>query len=392
MLFRTRTLVLVAAALAAMMMLGACTTGHTRADRPSTSSATDSTGVSASNGSSTTGTSSATGSTGVSASNGSSATSRPPDYRAELTARPLHLPVDGRGQSCPVSGGTPIDAGGFRGVAQGPGPVHPIGADTHGDAPLFRGTQSPGWLAFKSLWFSEPGYQGPFLVRIQRIDGGGPAGMLDDPQVSSFYVPAGPTVNGTDGYREQPGATWVKTPGCLAWQVDGLTFSHVIVVRALCRPPYCLMPSPASTATSSARAAEETHLRRFIAAYNAGDLRAALDQFASTATIGFSDCDYANGQPVDGHGRAQVTAWLRRNIAQHDHLDIGVVSNSNADQPVGVLGVTFSRRSSDTIVRAGHRNGIAPSTGAKVKFARNDLITEFNNGPSGGPPDACRVS
>lgn len=227
-LFRLRTLVQVAAAVAAAMMLGACTTGHARADRPSASSAT--------------------AAPGVSAQNGSSTTSTQPNYRAEFTARPLHLPVVGRGQACPTSGGTPIDAGGFGGVAQGKGPVHPIGADTHGDAPLISTTQSPGWLAFKSLWFSEPGYQGPFLVRIRRIDGGGPAGLLDDPQVTSFYVPAGPTVNGADGYREQPGATWVKTPGCLAWQVDGLTFSHVIVVRALCRPPYCVMPST-STAT-----------------------------------------------------------------------------------------------------------------------------------------------
>lgn len=392
MLFRPRTLVLIAAALAALMMLGACTTGRTRADRPSTSSAAAAPGVSASNGSSTTSASSATDSTGVSASNGSSATSTPPDYRAELTARPLRLPVVGRGQACPTSGGTPIAAGGFGGVAQGPGPVHPIGADTHGVAPLISATQSPGWLAFKSLWFSEPGYQGPFLVRIRRIDGGGPAGLLDDPQATSFYVPAGPTLNGTDGYREQPGATWAKAPGCLAWQVDGLTFSHVIVVRAVCRPPYCVMPSTATTTTSSAQAAEETHLRRFIAAYNAGDLRAALDQFASTADIGFSDCDYASVKLVDGQGHAQVTAWLRRNIAQHDHLVIGAVFNSNAAQPVGVLGVTFSRRSSDTIARAGHPDGIAPSIGAKVKFAGNDLITEFNNGPYGGPPDACRVS
>lgn len=367
---RLRTLVLVAAALA-VIMLSACTTGHTRAGRPSASSATDSSGVLASNGSST--------------------TSTPPDHRAEFAARPLHLPVVGRGQACPTSGGAPINAGGFGGVAQGPGPVHPIGADVHGVAQLISSTQYPGWLAFKSLWFSEPGYQGPFLVRIRRIDGGGPAGLLDHPQVTSFYVSAGPTLNDTDGYRQQPGATWVKTPGCLAWQVDGLTFSHMTVVRAVCLPPYCVMPSTATTTTSSAQAAEETHLRRFIAAYNAGDLRAALDQFASTANIGFSDCDYASGQLVDGQGHAQVTAWLRRNIAQHDHLVIGFVSNSNAAQ-VGVLGVTFSGRSSDIIARAGHPDGIAPSTGAKVKFASNDLITEFNNGPHGGPPDACRVS
>jgi len=122
---RLRTLVLVAAALA-VIMLSACTTGHTRAGRPSASSATDSSGVLASNGSST--------------------TSTPPDHRAEFAARPLHLPVVGRGQACPTSGGAPINAGGFGGVAQGPGPVHPIGADVHGVAQLISSTQYPaGW-------------------------------------------------------------------------------------------------------------------------------------------------------------------------------------------------------------------------------------------------------
>jgi hypothetical protein len=42
-------------------------------------------------------------------------------------------------------------------------------------------------------------------------------------------------VNCLDGYREEPGGTYVRAPGCYAWQVDGLTFSEVIVVRAVVR-------------------------------------------------------------------------------------------------------------------------------------------------------------
>ena len=35
------------------------------------------------------------------------------------------------------------------------------------------------------------------------------------------------------GWREAPGGLWVTTPGCYAWQVDGLTFSEVIMVQAV---------------------------------------------------------------------------------------------------------------------------------------------------------------
>jgi hypothetical protein len=34
------------------------------------------------------------------------------------------------------------------------------------------------------------------------------------------------------GQREWPGATWIRTPGCYACQIDGLHFSYVIVFEA----------------------------------------------------------------------------------------------------------------------------------------------------------------
>jgi len=171
----------------------------------------------------------------------STVTSAPPpnNDQARLT-RPLHLPVLHPGQACPVSRGTPTHSSDFTGSALGVGPVHPL-AD--GNENLISNTnQAPGWLAIKSLWVSDPLYQGPFLVRIRRLDGPGPAGVLEDPTVTSFFVPAGPTWNSAPGgYRAITGAAWVKTPGCVAWQVDGLTFSHVIVIQLLCRPPLCVL-------------------------------------------------------------------------------------------------------------------------------------------------------
>lgn len=144
------------------------------------------------------------------------------------------------GERCPTSRDRRINNGSFTGIAIGAGPVHPLGAsNVSGAADLISNTQHAGWLAFKGLWFSEPRYKGPFLVRLRRLGRPGPVGVLEDPGKTSFFTPAGPTINSYGGYRTVPGSTWVKKPGCIAWQVDGLGFSHVIVVRAVCRPGWC---------------------------------------------------------------------------------------------------------------------------------------------------------
>ncbi len=85
----------------------------------------------------------------------------------------------------------------------------------------------------KTLWFSVPAYQGPFIIRAKRLGHPGPVALGEGPTVAPLVVPPGPTLNGTGGWREAPGGLWVKTPGCYAWQVDGLTFSEIIIVHAL---------------------------------------------------------------------------------------------------------------------------------------------------------------
>jgi hypothetical protein len=58
-----------------------------------------------------------------------------------------------------------------------------------------------------------------------------PAGPIP----AALKRPPGPTLNGAGGWREAPSGLWVRAPGCYAWQVDGLTFSETIVVRAVLR-------------------------------------------------------------------------------------------------------------------------------------------------------------
>ena len=82
-----------------------------------------------------------------------------------------------------------------------------------------------------------PKYQGPFVVRGERLDRPGPVGYGGDaPSPGPLVVPPGPTIDTYGRYRTVPGGLWVRAPGCYAWQVDGLGFSQIIVVRVDRRP------------------------------------------------------------------------------------------------------------------------------------------------------------
>ena len=156
--------------------------------------------------------------------------------------RSLHLPVVRSGQRCPTTQGHPTNTPQFGGIAVGKGPVEAIIAEEpaqdarSGIADLVNPTNTPPWLGFKTLWFSTPAYQGPFVIRAERLDHPGKIAMGEGPTVASIVVPPGPTLNSSGGWRQAPGGTWVMSPGCYAWQVDGLTFSEVIVIRAVLRP------------------------------------------------------------------------------------------------------------------------------------------------------------
>jgi hypothetical protein len=157
----------------------------------------------------------------------------PPDF-----GRPLKLPTVDPGRPCPVSDGTRIGTVGFGGFALGTGlsrPVVtlPLSGDPANGIPLSAQARD-GWYGFKTLWFTDPSYQGPVLIRGARIDAAGSIAFGEAPDVAELIIPPGPTLNeASDGYRTAPGGTYVKTPGCYAWQVDGVGFSTVLVFRAV---------------------------------------------------------------------------------------------------------------------------------------------------------------
>ena len=181
--------------------------------------------------------------------------------QASLLSRPLHYPSLGPGGRCPVSSGYIANNPYFVGGVLGHGPVRVLVGDAgdvpHGEAELGR-TAARGWYALFTVWFAMPRYNGPFVVRGARLGARGPIEVQSGvggqaPGSGPLMVHAGATLNTFitnwrhvrlrdpvtgrpvptligSGYRTVPSGTWVRSPGCYAWQVDGRGFSENIVV------------------------------------------------------------------------------------------------------------------------------------------------------------------
>ena len=125
-------------------------------------------------------------------------------------------------------------------IALGPGPVYPVvdvdppydPAAPAAHVALDRShLPQGGWYAFKALWIIRPSYRGPVLIRGGRIDSHGQLRFDRDANPSRVIVIARQTLRLTT-WRNRPSATRLRGPGCYAYQIDGLTFSKVIVFRA----------------------------------------------------------------------------------------------------------------------------------------------------------------
>lgn len=118
--------------------------------------------------------------------------------------------------------------------------MYPVIADATGVLPIASpdsaGSTYPlGWGGQKVLWFGAPSYTGPVLIRGVRLDGNSPVGFQlgDSPALPEMQFPPGPSENvSATGWRNWPSQTLLKAPGCYAWQIDGTTFSTVVVFKA----------------------------------------------------------------------------------------------------------------------------------------------------------------
>lgn len=160
--------------------------------------------------------------------------------------RPLHLPHIAPGAQCPVSrvdGRVPFVRRYGVGAGIGRGPAYPIGL-RGGDLQLApaQNFDSAEWAGQKVLWFVLPSYRGPVLIRGGRVDGPGRV-RFDRGDIPPLKIRIGreptsaPFSPGSSvppvGTRYRASYTRLEGPGCYAYQVDGTSFSRVIVFRAV---------------------------------------------------------------------------------------------------------------------------------------------------------------
>jgi hypothetical protein len=174
--------------------------------------------------------------------------------------RPLQLPRLAPGEACPTTEPHYVVGGVAPGL--GAGPVYRIGdTTTTFEYPPAKNSGFAGssWGGEKTLWVAAPRYRGPVLIRGSQLDGpnelrfnhgdGAASRELRLPVNESW---AGDT-GSSKGWRYFPSYTRLRASGCYAYQLDGTSFSEVIVFKAEawlpiasplgapgCRPPSAL--------------------------------------------------------------------------------------------------------------------------------------------------------
>jgi hypothetical protein len=94
---------------------------------------------------------------------------------------------------------------------------------------------SKGWLEQKTPWAVERRYTGPMLVRGRRLDEPGPVrfAKAHGQHLSELRFAAGERNALDKRYRWLASAALFRSPGCYGFQVDGTSFSKVVVMRVV---------------------------------------------------------------------------------------------------------------------------------------------------------------
>ncbi|HEX8991754.1 MAG TPA: hypothetical protein VF784_08750 [Anaerolineales bacterium] len=163
-----------------------------------------------------------------------------PDATALLRKRPLQLLKLEAGSPCPRLHARQITPA--YGIALGDGPAYVAGFTADGildmsfppptDTP-FYGSQ---WSGAKVLWFIDPAYSGPVLIRGGRLDAPGELRFdngLNPP--SQLWIEAASPVVSPD-WRNLATYTRLSGPGCYMYQVDGLGFTEALIFEAQAQP------------------------------------------------------------------------------------------------------------------------------------------------------------
>lgn len=161
------------------------------------------------------------------------------DVQTSLLQRPLNLPMLESGNDCPVTRTPGKQLSPDFGLAVGTGPIYATGTiGIEGKLYYRDSVVVNGWRPMKVLWIGDPDYLGPVLIRGHQIDGPNELrfGDLDRQEDKLFFnqvTQAETNTSSPSSWRNWPSYTYVRAPGCYAYQVDGIDFSYVIVVQAV---------------------------------------------------------------------------------------------------------------------------------------------------------------
>mgnify|MGYP007135460385 CR=1 FL=1 len=167
-----------------------------------------------------------------------------------LQQRPVHLPSLKPGTPCPTTHGSFVIP--HFDPLLGKGPVY---ADFFGGKSLAETTEKgildyvssfgdgSQWGGQKVLWFINPTYRGPVLIRGGQLDGVHGMRFNGGTEQQSYSSPAAETsllseLRLIGGGAGEPWPDWgtytrLQAPGCYAYQVDGTTFSYLIIFKAV---------------------------------------------------------------------------------------------------------------------------------------------------------------
>ncbi len=141
---------------------------------------------------------------------------------------------------------------------------------------------------------------------------------------------------------------------------------------------------PATFKVTAAQASEIAAITGFLRAYNSRNLSAALRYFYFPKKLGqfegdgATDCDYRRQTTKVYEHRPGVVRWLKQRFADHDRLTLAWIADQNPAQPIGVVGVKYARRVSDTLRKLGFRKGIVPQIVQKLPFYFEDGEAKFS--------------
>lgn len=164
---------------------------------------------------------------------------------ARLRARPLRLPALAPGMACPAAQGQVVQPG--LGPAIGDGPAYIVGMGTdgvlHATGPAAHGSGSATWGGQFTMFVIAPSYRGPVLARGHQLDGSGALlfnGGLDQLNGFDQTTPVLLSQLRLDGspafgvpWPNFPALVRMQAPGCYGIQLDGDTFSEVVVFRVV---------------------------------------------------------------------------------------------------------------------------------------------------------------